>query len=81
MTSTEIAQIVTGIATLIVAVVLLFQLRKQNQQLDIQHTDTVGNVINQLNTRIENLDKLKDINKIFSGKVIQSYEMTSYNLD
>ena len=58
MTSTEIAQIVTGIATLIVAVVLLFQLRKQNQQLDIQHKDTVGNVINQLNTRIENLDKL-----------------------
>ena len=52
MTSTEIAQIVTGIATLIVAVVLLFQLRKQNQQLNIQHKDTVGNVINQLNTRI-----------------------------
>ena len=58
MTSTEIAQIVTGIATLIVAIVLLFQLRKQNQQLNIQHKDTVGNVINQLNTRIENLDKL-----------------------
>ena len=53
-----LTQIVTGIATLIVAVVLLFQLRKQNQQLNIQHKDTVGNVINQLNTRIENLDKL-----------------------
>ena len=28
-----IAQLVTGIATLLVALVLVFQLRKQNQQL------------------------------------------------
>ena len=28
----------------------------------------------------EDIDS-KDINKIFSGNVIQSYEMTSYNLD
>ena len=54
----EFGNLVTGIATLIVAIVLLFQLRKQNQQLEIQHKDTLGNAINHLNTRIENLDKL-----------------------
>ena len=54
----EIGNLITGIATLVVAIVLLFQLRKQNQQLDIQHKDTVGNVINQFSTRVENLDKL-----------------------
>ena len=32
MDISEIAQIVTGIATLMVAVVLVLQLRKQNQQ-------------------------------------------------
>jgi len=35
-----IAQLVTGIATLLVALVLVFQLRKQNQQLKIQHQDS-----------------------------------------
>tara|TARA_Y100000816_G_C25976793_1_gene509915 strand:+ start:337 stop:807 length:471 start_codon:yes stop_codon:yes gene_type:complete len=39
MDISEIAQIVTGIATLMVAVVLVLQLRKQNQQLDIQNKD------------------------------------------
>ena len=36
-----------------------------------------------LNISSENnfIQAIKDINKIFSGKVIQSYEMTSYNLD
>ncbi|MFL2648599.1 MAG: hypothetical protein ACJ0J2_01755 [Dehalococcoidia bacterium] len=34
-----IAQIITGLATLIVALVLVFQLRKQNQQLELQHKD------------------------------------------
>ena len=33
------AQIITGLATLIVALVLVFQLRKQNQQLELQHKD------------------------------------------
>ena len=31
-----IAQLITGIATLLVALVLVFQLKKQNQQLTIQ---------------------------------------------
>ena len=35
-----IAQLVTGIATLLVALVLVFQLRKQNQQLKIMHVDS-----------------------------------------
>jgi len=39
MDISEIAQIVTGIATLMVAIVLVLQLRKQNQQLDIQNKD------------------------------------------
>ncbi|MAP56695.1 MAG: hypothetical protein CL697_03045 [Chloroflexi bacterium] len=34
-----IAQIITGLATLIVALVLVFQLKKQNQQLELQHKD------------------------------------------
>ena len=34
------AQLITGIATLLVALVLVFQLRKQNQQLKIQHQDS-----------------------------------------
>ena len=32
-----LAQIITGMATLIAAIVLVFQLRKQNQQLANQH--------------------------------------------
>tara|TARA_B100000029_G_C17429799_1_gene907459 strand:- start:487 stop:642 length:156 start_codon:yes stop_codon:yes gene_type:complete len=32
-----IAQIITGLATLIVALVLVFQLRKQNEQINIQN--------------------------------------------
>ena len=35
-----IAQLVTGIATFLVALVLVFQLKKQNQQLKIQHQDS-----------------------------------------
>ena len=35
----EIAEIITGVATFTVAVVLLCNLRKQNQQLDIQNKD------------------------------------------
>ena len=35
----EIAEIITGVATFTVAVVLVLQLRKQNQQLDIQNKD------------------------------------------
>ena len=36
-----IAQLVTGIATLVVAIVLLLQLRKQNHELDLQHEDSL----------------------------------------
>ena len=36
-----IAQLVTGIATLVVAIVLLLQLRKQNHELDLQHQDSM----------------------------------------
>ena len=40
-----IAQIITGIATLTVATVLVFQLRKQNEQLSLQHRDAERNLI------------------------------------
>ena len=40
-----IAQIITGIATLLVAFVLVFQLRKQNEQLSLQHRDAERNLI------------------------------------
>ena len=32
-----IAQLLTGLATLIIGAVLVFQLRKQNQQIEIQN--------------------------------------------
>ena len=35
-----IAQLITGVATLIVALVLVFQLRKQSRQLEVQHLDS-----------------------------------------
>tara|TARA_B100000945_G_scaffold55130_1_gene40456 strand:- start:186 stop:734 length:549 start_codon:yes stop_codon:yes gene_type:complete len=36
-----IAQLITGLATLVVAIVLLLQLRKQNHELDLQHQDSM----------------------------------------
>jgi len=42
------AQIITGTATLIVAVVLVFQLRKQNEQLNLQRRDFTQQIKNQL---------------------------------
>ena len=35
-----IAQLITGIATLIVALILVFQLRNQSRQLEVQHLDS-----------------------------------------
>jgi len=43
-----IAQIITGTATFIVAVVLVFQLRKQNEQLNLQRRDFTQQIKNQL---------------------------------
>ena len=40
-----IAQIITGMATLTFATVLVFQLRKQNEQLSLQHRDAERNLI------------------------------------
>ena len=40
-----VAQIITGIATFIVAIVLVFQLTKQNQQLQMQHRDSIKKLI------------------------------------
>ena len=39
MDISDIAEIITGVATFTVAVVLVMQLRKQNQQLEIQNKD------------------------------------------
>ena len=39
MDISDLAQIITGLATFTVAVVLVLQLRKQNHQLDIQNKD------------------------------------------
>ena len=52
-----VAQIITGLATLIVAFVLVFQLRKQTQQLTIQHKDSISNSINQFKSRFEDITK------------------------
>tara|TARA_A100001037_G_scaffold55863_1_gene48064 strand:+ start:165 stop:728 length:564 start_codon:yes stop_codon:yes gene_type:complete len=59
-----IAQIITGLATLIVALVLVFQLRKQNEQiniqnkqLELQHKDTERDFITQFDTRFEDIQK------------------------
>ena len=43
-----VAQIITGTATFIVAVVLVFQLRKQNEQLNLQRRDFTQQIKNQL---------------------------------
>ena len=60
------AQKITGVATLIVALVLVFQLKKQNEQLSIQHKDSVSNSINQFRQRFENITKETVINKEFA---------------
>ena len=46
-----IAQIITGTATLIVAIVLSFQLRQQNLQLRLQHKDFAQQIKNQIGER------------------------------
>ena len=61
-----VAQIITGLATLIVALVLVFQLKKQNQQLSIQHKDSVSNSINQFRQRFEDITKETVTNKEFA---------------
>ena len=65
----EIAEIITGVATFTVAVVLVMQLRKQNQQLDIQNKDnkredTFRNVETHLN-RMSSIYTNKEFRKIF----------------
>ncbi len=52
-----IAQIITGAATFIVAIVLVFQLTKQNQQLRIQHRDSVREANYQIASRFEDVTK------------------------
>tara|TARA_A100001037_G_scaffold302146_1_gene333137 strand:+ start:683 stop:1252 length:570 start_codon:yes stop_codon:yes gene_type:complete len=49
------AQLITGIATLLVALVLVFQLRKQNQQLKIQHQDSDNKITYDSITAMERL--------------------------
>ena len=46
-----IAQIITGSATLIVALVLVFQLKQQTNQLKLQHKDFAQQVRNQIGER------------------------------
>ena len=65
----EIAEIITGVATFTVAVVLVLQLRKQNQQLDIQNKDNkredaFRNVETHLN-RMSSIYTNKEFRKIF----------------
>ena len=45
------AQIITGSATLIVAIVLLFQLKQQSNQLKLQHKDFAQQIKNQIGDR------------------------------
>tara|TARA_Y100001970_G_scaffold233588_1_gene291271 strand:- start:549 stop:1076 length:528 start_codon:yes stop_codon:yes gene_type:complete len=46
-----IAQIITGTATLVVALVLVFQLKQQNDQLRLQHKDFAQQIKNQIGER------------------------------
>ena len=43
-----VAQIITGSATLIVALVLMYQLKQQNDQLKLQHKDFAQQIKNQI---------------------------------
>ena len=43
-----VAQIITGSATLIVALVLMYQLKQQNDQLKLQNKDFAQQVKNQI---------------------------------
>ena len=52
-----VAQIITSLATLIVALVLVFQLRKQNDQLQIQHRDSIREANYQIASRFEDVTK------------------------
>ncbi|MBL40374.1 MAG: hypothetical protein CL761_03500, partial [Chloroflexi bacterium] len=52
-----VAQLITGVATLVVAFVLVFQLRKQTQLLTIQHKDSISNSLNQFKSRFEDITK------------------------
>ena len=45
------AQIITGSATLLVALVLMFQLKQQNDQLKLQHKDFAQQKKNQIGDR------------------------------
>jgi hypothetical protein len=45
------AQIITGSATLLVALVLMFQLKQQNDQLKLQHKDFAQQIKNQIGDR------------------------------
>jgi hypothetical protein len=46
-----IAQIITGTATLVVALVLMFQLKQQNDQLKLQHKNFTQQIKNQIGER------------------------------
>ena len=46
-----IAQIITGSATLFVALVLMYQLKQQNDQLKLQHKDFAQQIKNQIGER------------------------------
>ena len=61
----EIAQILTGVATLFVAIVLVLQLRKQNQQLEIQNKENQREIINFFETSRKNQDKSRQIKEVF----------------
>ena len=52
-----VVQIITSLATLIVALVLVFQLRKQNDQLKIQHRDSIREANYQIASRFEDVTK------------------------
>ncbi|MBL07209.1 MAG: hypothetical protein CL773_05100 [Chloroflexi bacterium] len=84
-----LAQIITGMATLIVAIVLVFQLRKQNQQLAIQHKDFTQQIKNQImdrrtSTMISNhsndkLKKIMDIGRYDYSKLKDRMDKTFFH--
>ena len=69
-----IAQIITGSATLIVALVLVFQLKQQTNQLKLQHKDFAQQIKNQIGDRRTSATlNLNPDNKFFLNACEVSY--------
>ena len=67
-----LAQIITGSATLIVAMVLVFQLKQQTNQLKLQHKDFAQQIKNQIDDRRTSGNYSLLANKEFSEMIFSA---------